>query len=171
MSDIHIAKEGMESGARVLQPHHPFIWIAAILIPVCSAWRLAKFNLDTRQTSGFLGLPTPANALFWASYALLASNNADLPVGSKEVTTLLFFALNEPLVVFILALLLSILMLSEIPLPSLKFKHFHWKGNEIVFLLLGFGLLLVLLYGMLAVPLIMLLYLLSPLWGRLFRSS
>lgn len=59
-------------------------------------------------------------------------------------------------------------MLSELPLPSLKFKHFRWKGNEVMFLLLSIGVVLVLLYGVLAVPMILVLYLLSPLWGRLF---
>ena len=64
-----------------------------------------------------------------------------------------------------------VLMLSELPLPSLKFKHFKWRGNEVVFLLIGIGLVLVLLYGVLAVPLILLLYLLSPLWGRLLPKQ
>lgn len=59
-------------------------------------------------------------------------------------------------------------MLSSIPLPSLKFKHFKWKGNEVIYLLLGIGAVLVLLYGILAVPLILIVYLLSPLWGRIF---
>ena len=67
--------------------------------------------------------------------------------------------------------MMAALMLSELPLPSLKFKHFKWKGNEVIFLLLGIGLVLVVLYGVLAVPLILVLYLLSPMWGRLFRSS
>lgn len=62
-------------------------------------------------------------------------------------------------------------MLSELPLPSLKFKHFRWKGNEVIYCLLGFGLVLVLLYGILAVPLILVIYLLSPLWGKLFRQE
>ena len=170
MSDVHIAKEMRESGTLELRPHHPLVWIAAILIPVCSAWRLAKFNLDTRQTSGFLGLPTPANALFWASYALLASASlgSDSVAGSKELAIFLFFASNEPVVIFFLALTLSLLMLSELPLPSLKFKHFRWKGNEVIYLLLGIGAVLVVLYGMLAVPLILVVYLLSPLWGRMF---
>ncbi len=59
-------------------------------------------------------------------------------------------------------------MLSSIPLPSLKFKHFGWRGNEVIYLLLGIGAVLVMLYGVLAVPLILVLYLLSPLWGRVF---
>jgi len=67
--------------------------------------------------------------------------------------------------------ILSALMLSELPLPSLKFKHKGWKGNEVMFLLLGIGSVLVILYGILAVPMILLLYLLSPFWGRLFPKQ
>ena len=62
-------------------------------------------------------------------------------------------------------------MLSSIPLPSLKFKHMGWKGNEVIYLLLGIGTVLVVLYGVLAVPLILVIYLLSPLWGRLFPKT
>jgi CDP-diacylglycerol--serine O-phosphatidyltransferase len=145
----------------------PLLCAMAIVIP--SAWRLAKFNIDTRQTSGFLGLPTPANALFWASLPLAAFNTAIFngPGYDYLASAALTLALPVPIKIFI-AILLGILMLSELPLPSLKFKHFQWKGNEVIYLLLGIGAVLVVLYGMLAVPLILVLYLLSPLWGRLF---
>lgn len=143
---------------------------SCILLAIASGWRLAKFNIDTRQTSGFLGLPTPANGLFWASIVL---SKMDIAVnhGPKfhilKAITLNWF----PLTTVVPAVLLSALMLSELPLPSLKFKHFQWKGNEVMFLLLGIGLVLVVLYGMLAVPMILLLYLLSPLWGKLFPKQ
>ncbi len=140
-------------------------WVAlavAALIPVASAWRLAKFNLDTRQTHGFLGLPTPANALFWAG-TLLGLHHLRPEADPTQV----FNWLNPWLPVGV-ALLLAILMLSEVPLPGLKFKHGGWAGNEVIFLLAGVGVLLVLLYGFLAVPLLLVLYLLSPLWGKLF---
>ncbi len=173
MSDVHIAGEMIEAGYSPSRSHHTFIWIATILIPICSAWRLAKFNLDTRQTSGFLGLPTPANALFWASYALAASAAVlpDATAGTTSFALLFLAGLNDPLVILVLAVILGLLMLSEIPLPSLKFKHFKWKGNEVMFLLMGIGLVLVVLYGVLAVPLILVLYVLSPLWGRVFGST
>jgi CDP-diacylglycerol--serine O-phosphatidyltransferase len=62
-------------------------------------------------------------------------------------------------------------MLSELPLPSLKFKHFKWQGNQVIYMLGGSGVVLVALYGMLAVPLILVLYILSPLWGRVFGKG
>lgn len=83
----------------------------AFVIPTFSAYRLAKFNIDTRQTSSFLGLPTPANGLFWISYAYGLSNwNI---VGNEGLYMIITIAL---------ILILSILMISEIPMFSLKIK-------------------------------------------------
>jgi len=145
---------------------------ATILISAASCWRLAKFNLDTRQSSGFLGLPTPSNGLFWVSISLGSTGVAvhtgpghDALIGGTHSL------LSTPLAVLALALLLSALMLSELPLPSLKFKHFRWSGNQVIYLLGGVGVVLVVLYGILAVPLIMLLYILSPVWGRVFQQG
>ena len=89
----------------------------AFIIPVFSAYRLAKFNLDDRQTTSFLGLPTPANGLFWISYTYglqkLAVTNENL------------FYLTTGFI-----LVLSWLMISEIPMFSLKIKSMRLKGNE-----------------------------------------
>ena len=98
-----------------------------------SALRLAKFNLDERQALGFIGLPTPANALFWGSLIVgLGDHIATLPYA----------------VYFILAgvLISSWLLVSEIPMFALKFKTWGWKGNEVkyVFLLTCIPLLLLL---------------------------
>jgi CDP-diacylglycerol--serine O-phosphatidyltransferase len=145
---------------------------AVLVLVVSSCWRLAKFNLDTRQSSGFLGLPTPSNGLFWVSISLGSTGVAvhtgpghDALIGGAVTL------LSTPLAVLVLALVLSALMLSELPLPSLKFKHFRWSGNQVIYLLGGIGVVLVVLYGILAVPLIMLLYILSPVWGRLFQQG
>lgn len=81
------------------------------------------------------------------------------------------FNSNGPVAIPVIVVVLCLLMLSELPLPSLKFKHFRWRGNEVIYCLLGIGLVLVLLYGILAVPLILVLYLLSPLWGKLFPKT
>ncbi|MBK9626235.1 MAG: CDP-alcohol phosphatidyltransferase family protein [Flavobacteriales bacterium] len=138
----------------------------ACIIPIASAWRLAKFNIDTRQTDGFLGLPTPANALFWASAGLgLQHLSPEYAVHLGAVSSI------GPWMLIVVAVLLGVLMLSSIPLPSLKFQHFKWQGNQVIYLLLGIGAVLVVLYGILAVPLILLLYLLSPLWGKLFPKQ
>ena len=103
----------------------------AFLIAVFSACRLAKFNIDTRQTSTFIGLPTPANALFWSS--LIAGGGDWLN------------SLNAGwLLLIMLIALFSYFLVSEIPMFSLKFKNFSWKSNRIryVFLLCCLPMLL-----------------------------
>ncbi|HJD95309.1 MAG TPA: CDP-diacylglycerol--serine O-phosphatidyltransferase [Bacteroides togonis] len=98
---------------------------SAFLISVFSALRLAKFNNDTRQTTSFIGLPVPANALFWAS--LVAGYHPILTGGSVH-----------PLGLLALVCLFSWLLVSEIPMFSLKFKNLSWKDNKVSFLFLLF---------------------------------
>lgn len=150
------------------------LWTGAAVGCICiaSLWRLAKFNVDTRQSTGFLGLPTPANGLFWASLVLGAAGSGVAAFGPAQALQQQLTAfLAVPALVCAAALLLGILMLSELPLPSLKFKHGGWKGNQVVFLLGGIGIVLALLFGILAVPLLLVLYLLSPFWGKLFPQT
>lgn len=106
---------GFEMYPSALLPARHILAYIAFLIPVFSAYRLAKFNIDTRQTTSFLGLPTPANALFWVSYIYGISGTQSQP--------LLFLTLA-----FIIAL--SLLMVSEVPMFSLKLKSLKLKGNE-----------------------------------------
>ena len=108
----------------------PFL---AFIMAAFSALRLAKFNLDERQAMGFIGLPTPANALFWGS----------LIVGGGE------FLASSPLYIYgviIMVLVFSYLLISEIPMFALKFKTWRWKGNEVkyIFLLTCIPLLMIL---------------------------
>lgn len=90
----------------------------AFLMAAFSALRLAKFNLDTRQTTSFIGVPTPANTLFWAS----------LVVGSHDFLASEHF---NALLLFAAILVSSILLVAEIPLFALKFKNFSWHDNRI----------------------------------------
>lgn len=112
--------------------HFPLIPFVAFVMAAFSALRLAKFNLDERQAMGFIGLPTPANALFWGS----------LIVGGGDWISSLPYA-----VWMILAMVLfsSYLLVAEIPMFALKFKTWGWKGNEIkyVFLVTCIPLLIV----------------------------
>ncbi len=89
----------------------------AFLIAVFSACRLAKFNIDTRQTTSFIGLPTPANALFWSS----------LIVGGKEWLMGLPHAWA---LLLALIFLFSYFLVSEISMFSMKFKNLSWKSNK-----------------------------------------
>ena len=104
----------------------------AFIIAAFSALRLGKFNIDPRQSSSFIGLPTPANALFWGS----------LVVGGHS------FLVSESfnaIYLFILVLLMSYLLVAELPMFSLKFKNLSWKDNQIsyIFLLVCIPLLIV----------------------------
>lgn len=142
----------------------PFI---AFLIPVFSALRLAKFNLDERQTSSFIGLPTPANSIFFASLIavadLQASTNPLLSAFSEWVLGIC----NSVLFVVLLVLLFSWLLVAEIPMFSLKFKNLKWADNKtrFIFLMLSVFLLLLLWWG--AAPLVILLFIaMSLIDGR-----
>jgi CDP-diacylglycerol--serine O-phosphatidyltransferase len=107
-----------------LQPVWDYLPYSAFLIAVFSALRLGKFNIDPRQTSSFIGLPTPANALFWASLA----------AGSQD-----FLVSDSFNVVWLLALVIvmSLLLVAEIPMFSLKFKHLSWRDNRVSYLFLA----------------------------------
>ena len=91
--------------------------ITAFLISVFSALRLGKFNIDPRQSSSFIGMPTPANALFWGS----------LTVGAHSF--LISDSFNAAYL-FILVVIMSLLLVAEIPMFSLKFKSLAWKQNK-----------------------------------------
>lgn len=152
-------------------PNWP-IKAAAIVLTIASCWRLAKFNLDTRQTSGFLGLPTPSNGLLWVSVVLVSLNVAVHPgPGHGMLVGLVVGLLHSAPALLTVCVGMAALMLSELPLPGLKFKHFRWQGNQVIYLLAGIGALLVVLYGILAVPMILLIYVLSPLWGKIFPKE
>lgn len=101
-------------------PWH-YLAYAAFIMAAFSALRLAKFNLDERQALGFIGLPTPANALFWG--ALIAG--AEDYLNSLPYVTYLLLA----------GMLLSCyLLIAEIPMFALKFKHWGWKDNEVKYI-------------------------------------
>ena len=109
----------------LLSASSPAPWAAwlALLIPVAGVVRLAKFNIDTRQTTSFIGLPIPANAIFWIGYTALAAAGAEI--------------LLEP-VLFVPVLLAECwLMISPLPIFSLKLKSLGWKGNEARWILAG----------------------------------
>ena len=109
----------------------------AFIMAAFSALRLAKFNLDERQALGFIGLPTPANALFWGS----------LVVGAGDwMRSAPFIGSNLSLIILAGVFISCWLLIAEIPMFALKFKTWGWKGNEVkyIFLLTCIPLLLLL---------------------------
>ena len=131
-----------------------YIPYLAFVIPAFSGLRLAKFNIDERQTTSFNGMPVPANALFWASagYSLAPLAQAN-PVLFIVVT-------------LVVALATSLLLVSEIPMFSLKIKSVAWKGNERRYILVGCAVLFVALFGMLGIAGTILLYLLLSIFNK-----
>lgn len=132
--------------------YSPFV---ALSIPFFSLFRLAKFNIDTRQSDKFLGLPTPANTLFFMSLPLMLWD-AWGETGWKH--TLIYTLIKEEILsVFIV--LFSVLLVTEIPLIALKFKDFSWKNNRMRYVLIGISVLLIALLSFRAIPVILFLYL------------
>lgn len=127
------------------------LWIPnlAFAIAVCSALRLAKFNIDPRQSDSFIGVPTPATGMLIASLPFIIQYYPAFEPFIVNTTNLLIFTA-----------VMSFLMVSELPLFALKFKSFAWKGNEIRFSFLLVSLLLLITLHFLAIPLIIALYVL-----------
>lgn len=108
--------------------HSLFMPFVAFIMAAFSALRLAKFNLDERQTTSFIGLPTPANALFWGSLISFLDEENEL-VNALEIPETYLF-----LIIVAMLLVSSYLLVAELPLFALKFKHWGWKGNEVKYI-------------------------------------
>lgn len=143
----------------------PFI---GLFIPFMSMFRLAKFNLDTRQTDSFIGVPTPMNTLFFMFFPLIMWVDFDL---WRDQGGLYLYIFN-PYFLAILIVLMSSMLIIELPLFALKFKHFKWKGNEIRFSFLITCVIFIAIFFVWSIPLIVFLYLiLSLLENRLIKKS
>ena len=133
------------SNSTVSVPYAANIPFLAFLIPVFAALRLAKFNIDSRQTTSFLGLPVPANALFWG--ALIPS----IPLSESNHIFFTFFILTF-IVIF------CMLMISELPMFSLKFTHYKWDGNQYPYLMILITLFLTAFFQLLGICLAIVCY-------------
>ena len=142
----------------------PFI---ALLIPVFSMFRLAKFNLDTRQSESFIGLPTPANTLFFCVFPLVLFHHANASVLQDALVGMFF----QEWVLIPIIIVMSILLVSEIPLFSLKFKHFKWKGNEIRYVFLITCSLLILFTMYWSIGIIVILYLILSVIENIYKGK
>lgn len=125
-----------------------------LIIPFFSIFRLAKFNLDTRQAESFIGLPTPANTLFFTTFPLLFL----VSITTKTPNNFIF-KIIQPEVFIPIIIVMSLLLISEIPLFALKFKDFKWKNNQIRFIFLGLCLILIPTLFVWSIPIIIILYL------------
>jgi CDP-diacylglycerol---serine O-phosphatidyltransferase len=137
-----------------------FIWLVpAFIIPAAAAWRLARYNLDKSQANYFKGMPVPAMAILVASLPLIYWN-----VNVSWVQELLI----NKMFIYGLIVVLSALMVSTLPLMAMKFRDFTFKNNTPQYLLVLIGIVAILLLKWLAIPLIIVAYVLLSL---LFKNK
>ena len=134
-STILFSELSVMSYPAILEPLRSILPFTAYIMAAFSALRLAKFNLDERQALGFIGLPTPANALFWGSLIIGAGK------WLEATPFMVFFLLGG-------ILISSWLMVSEIPMFALKFKEWGWKGNQVNYIFLLTCIPLLAIFGL-----------------------
>jgi len=139
-------EDGMYAFIGSLTPY-TFYSFLAFALTLFSALRLAKFNIDTRQSDSFIGVPTPANAFVVASFPLILEFNPEYK----------FLILNSTFLITY-TLIMSYLLISEIPLFALKFKSFSWGSNQIKYIFLILSVILLVVLQFVAIPLIIFLY-------------
>jgi CDP-diacylglycerol--serine O-phosphatidyltransferase len=135
------------------------ILLTSVLMPVCAALRLAKFNIDTTQTTTFKGLPTPANALAVIS-VVIAGNYSHSAIFSSFT--------GSPILLIVYTVVLSLMMVSRIPLLSLKVSKLKVKGNEGRLILTVLVVISFIIFGINAAPLIIPFYIIASLLSLLF---
>jgi len=141
------------SGYLFEQPTDVLGWLllgSSVLISAMAVLRLAIFNIDTRQTSGFIGMPTPANTLFISSLLFLYATGE----GGFWVDWI-----NNPIILLGIALLSALWQVAPIPLIALKFKNLSWADNKFRYTFLTISALLLAIWQVAAVPFVILLYL------------
>lgn len=144
-----------------------FFPLIALLIPVLSMFRLAKFNIDTRQSDSFIGLPTPANTIFFMTFPLVLSKQIDKTGWEHD----LIIQLMNPWIMIPMILIMCYLLIAELPLFALKFKSFGWKGNEIRFTFLITCGILIFTLGWWSLAIIILLYLILSIINNLLQKK
>jgi len=132
---------------------------SAFLLATFAGLRLAIFNIDTRQTNSFIGLPTPANAAFFASLSFVPA----FATRQGFIFSLVENITSSLPAMLIMIIVFSWLMISPIHMFSLKIKNFRWKENEIRYIFAGLVLLSILIFGLQAVALIVIFYIILSL--------
>jgi CDP-diacylglycerol---serine O-phosphatidyltransferase len=143
------------------------ISLFAFLIPVFSALRLARFNIDERQHNSFIGLPTPANAIFFVSIPfVLYYGNSD-----SFFFPIFNFITNKYILILALTVGFSALLVLNIPLFSLKIKNFNFQENKVMYFFLAGVILLYVFFGVFAIPLTIIYYIILSLTNNIYWSS
>lgn len=133
-------------------PYFPYM---AFIIAIFSAVRLAKFNVDTRQSDSFIGVPTPANAFLIASLPFLISD---------------YSIISEPKVLLAITLVMSYLLVAELPLLALKFKNYGFKDNVFRYLLIISSLVYLIVFQYAGIPMIIVTYILLSVFNNMNKK-
>ncbi|MFO7745750.1 MAG: CDP-alcohol phosphatidyltransferase family protein [Psychroflexus sp.] len=142
---------GSSTGLVFLSSDVNWMIFTGLIITLGSAYRLAKFNIDERQTDSFIGLPTPANALLILSLALILEYHPESLISS-------WFE-NTYVLVFI-SIMSTLLLNAELKLFALKFKNLNFKANWFRYFILIFSIVTLVWLQFIAIPLIILTYIL-----------
>lgn len=173
-----------------------YIPYIAFIIPVFSTIRLAKFNIDTRQTNSFIGLPTPANSIFICSLPLilffgneigkyfLQTTSFDVSIDKTPEAIWDVFHTNtldfnfwisrilfSPYFLISLCLISSFLLVAPLPLFALKFKNFIWTDNKIRYIFLALCVPLLILFQFVGIPIIIILYIVLSVINNIFTRN
>ena len=130
------------------------------IITIFSAVRLAKFNIDTRQTNSFIGVPTPANSMLICSLPLIYASNP------KSA-----FLILNPYLLIAVTIVMSYLLVAELPLFALKFKNFGWADNKIRYSFLIISVILLILFQFIAIPFIIFLYIVLSVINNMMNKT
>ena len=145
------------------ESHWHWLPFFGLLITLAAAYRLAKFNIDERQTSSFIGLPTPASALVVLSLPLIL-NYSELNMATTIIENKYFL--------IVLTVVLCFLMNAEILLFSLKLKDYSWKNNKIKYSFILITAILCVALKFIAIPIVILIYvLLSIIENQFFKKD
>ena len=129
----------------------------ALIIPIFSAYRLAKFNVDENQNENFIGLPTPANCLVFVSIPLITTFNSESTIA---------YLFEIPEILLIITILMSLALVSRINMFSLKFKNLKFQDNKFRFFIISMSIILLAWLEFSAIPLIILLYIMMSIVKR-----
>lgn len=144
-----------------------FLIYIPLLMALMSAYRLAKFNIDERQSDRFIGVPTPANALIWltipVTFYLEGQNICLWGINNGELYNALSRVFINPINIIFGSVLMSFLLVSELPLIALKFKNFKWKDNKERFIFIIISLLLIFAFNFYAIPFVIIFYIIISL--------
>lgn len=137
-----------------------FLVALCFINPMFAAYRLAKFNIDEAQSENFIGLPSPANGLFFISFAWWLVQHPSIYMWFSENFLMYYF----------LIFIFSFLMISPITMFSLKFKHYGWQGNQQKWILIGISIFSLIAFQIKGISMSIVAYILLSLFSFMFST-